>query len=332
MIYSAQRTFRFFRAYIKSMRLYYSFVTGLVGWLGVSYYHYLAGHGDYGMEAPGLPRLLVILFLLFIAWGINQIINDYLGLAEDRVNAPQRPMVSGELSHGWALLLSGLLLAGGMLITALFLNPWALLPLTAGVLLNVLYEYAKAWGIWGNLVFGLSISCGTLYGFMACGPVPSQAFTRTWISVLALAVLNNAVMTYYTYFKDYEGDSEAGKHTLVVRLGLNRARKLAAVLGFLPGAAFFLLTGVGLIAVPLNPVFLFLISLTIFLQIWNGLNFSRHPHGASAYRHLEGNFRAYTCVFAAFIALFTPHIAMQVFIVTYIMVGFLFSLHKNPRA
>ena len=33
---------RFIKAYIKSMRLYYSFVTGIAGWLGVAYYEYLA--------------------------------------------------------------------------------------------------------------------------------------------------------------------------------------------------------------------------------------------------------------------------------------------------
>ena len=34
----------FIRAYIKSMRLYYSFVTGIAGWLGVAYYEYLVAN------------------------------------------------------------------------------------------------------------------------------------------------------------------------------------------------------------------------------------------------------------------------------------------------
>ncbi len=33
---------QFLIAYVKSMRLYYAFVTGIVGWLGVSYYQYIA--------------------------------------------------------------------------------------------------------------------------------------------------------------------------------------------------------------------------------------------------------------------------------------------------
>lgn len=30
------------RAYVKSMRLYYSFVTGIAGYLGMSFYDYIA--------------------------------------------------------------------------------------------------------------------------------------------------------------------------------------------------------------------------------------------------------------------------------------------------
>ena len=33
---------KFLNAYVKSMRLYYSFVTGIAGWIGVSYYQYVA--------------------------------------------------------------------------------------------------------------------------------------------------------------------------------------------------------------------------------------------------------------------------------------------------
>ena len=99
---------KFFKAYVKSMRLYYSFVTGIAGWIGVAYYEFLVkSASEHSIEiAPTPEKKLVILFLLFLSWGINQIINDYLGLKEDRINAPDRPMVTGELNPKWALLLS----------------------------------------------------------------------------------------------------------------------------------------------------------------------------------------------------------------------------------
>jgi len=32
----------FIRAYIKSMRLYYAFVIGIAGWIGMAFYEYIA--------------------------------------------------------------------------------------------------------------------------------------------------------------------------------------------------------------------------------------------------------------------------------------------------
>ena len=79
----------FIKAYIKSMRLYYSFITGIAGWVGVAYYEYLAnlpaGAREKTIEIiPSEEKKIVILVLLFLSWGINQIINDFLGLKEDK--------------------------------------------------------------------------------------------------------------------------------------------------------------------------------------------------------------------------------------------------------
>ncbi|MDD3927300.1 MAG: UbiA family prenyltransferase [bacterium] len=73
--------------------------------------------------------------------------NDYFGLPEDRVNAPNRPMVTGELAARPALWLSGILLFG-ITVASYFLNPWSIVPVIAGGALNLLYEYAKAWSLW----------------------------------------------------------------------------------------------------------------------------------------------------------------------------------------
>lgn len=68
--------------YIKSMRLYYAFVTGIPGWLGVAYYESIAVK----LNLPPVPmwKKGIVLVALFLSWGINQIVNDYLGIEEDR--------------------------------------------------------------------------------------------------------------------------------------------------------------------------------------------------------------------------------------------------------
>jgi geranylgeranylglycerol-phosphate geranylgeranyltransferase len=145
------------------MRLYYSFVTGIAAWVGMACYEHWAGCP----VATG-TRIL-ILVIGFLGWGVNQVINDYLGLREDRINAPQRPMVTGRLNPGRAPFLSGLLILLSGLATALWLQPSALVLLVSGVALNVVYEKAKGHGVLGNFVFGLMISMATLFGFFASG-------------------------------------------------------------------------------------------------------------------------------------------------------------------
>jgi len=77
----------------------------------------------------------------------------------------------------------------GICILSWFLNPWSIIPVATGVLLNVVYEYAKAWSLWGNAVFGLSIAMCTAYGFLAAGPTPSPFYTSNRMSAFLLVAL-----------------------------------------------------------------------------------------------------------------------------------------------
>ena len=332
---------QFIIAYVKSMRLYYAFVTGIVGWLGVSYYQYIADESYYNplsgfeqtiQEPTPLTKKLVIVLLLFLGWGINQIINDYLGIKEDRINAPARPMVTGELNPKGALALSAFLLTGTLLITWFYLEPVAIIPLLAGIVLNIVYEYAKGYGIWGNIVFGIMIAMCGLFGCWAAGPTDTY-FTRSTISVLVFITVTNGLMTYYTYFKDVTGDKLVGKKTIVVKYGLEKNRYIAIVASFLPSVLFFIgYFGFQAFQIELNKIFIILGLLTIFLQVWTGILYFRNPKGELTYYSLVTNFRACTCAQTAIIALFNPELGMILFILTYVFVGFLFNLHTNIKA
>jgi geranylgeranylglycerol-phosphate geranylgeranyltransferase len=331
----------FARAYVKSMRLYYSFVTGIAGWIGVSYYEYIATtegpRGTSGLiktiERPTPDdQKVIILVILFLAWGINQIINDFLGRKEDRINAPDRPMVSGELNPRWALGLSISLLTGSLLITWFYLQPIAVYPLLIGVFLNVLYEFAKGKGILANILFGLMISMCGLYGFFASGPMEIY-FTRSRISALFFIALLNGLMTYYTYFKDFIGDKATGKTTIVVKYGLEANRYIAIFAAFLPSILFIIAYyGFGSFEIELNKTFVFVGILTVFLQIWTGYLYYKNPKGEMTYYSLVTNFRACTCGQTAIIALFNPVLGLFLFLICYVFVGFLFNLHTNIKA
>ncbi|MCD4654777.1 UbiA family prenyltransferase [bacterium] len=319
---------RFVFAYVRSMRLYYAFITGIAGWIGVSFYKFcMPEHFDH-------IRSIIILVMLFLSWGINQIINDYLGLAEDRINAPNRPMVTGELRHVPALTTSfGLMLV--VAIVSFFLNPWAVFPIIIGVFLNVLYEYAKAWSLIGNLVFGLSIAMCTVYGFLAAGPLPDPVFTSNRICVFILVALLNGLMTYYTYFKDYVGDEATNKRTFVVKYGLTVARYAGILGAFLPTFIFFLFHYMDWL--PMGDVlfkrdFIFCGVMTIFLQFWTAALFFKHPVGEGTYFGLVTNIRACVAGQATIIAIFNGTLALYLLSASYIFIGFLFNLYKDAKA
>jgi geranylgeranylglycerol-phosphate geranylgeranyltransferase len=314
----------FLRAYVKSMRLYYAFVTGIAGWIGVAYARFLHP------ETASVPLAAVTLGILFLSWGINQIINDYLGLAEDRINAPRRPMVTGELRPGAALTLSLSLLVVAVAVTWR-MAPWALVPLLAGVALNVVYEYAKGVPVLGNVVFGLMISACTAYGFLATNNGNPVVVTSGRLSVLALVALMNGLMTYYTYFKDYAGDKAVGKITAVVLQGIQRARTTAIVTSFLPSVILWVLVALGAFESKITPTFVFLFAVTLFLQIWTGVLYYKYPSGPKAYFSLVTNFRACTCGQVMLIAFFNPELALYLYVAAYVFVGFLFGLHADHQ-
>ncbi len=324
---------KFMKAYIKSMRLYYAFVTGIAGWIGMAFYEYIAKSPLQTVElVPSTEKKALVLIMLFLSWGINQIINDYLGLKEDRINAPNRPMVTGELNPGKALALTVILLSLTLLTTYNYLEPIALIPVSLGIVLNILYEYAKGHGILGNIVFGLMISMCTVFGFLAAGPTESPYFTSSRVSVLILVAIMNGLMTFYTYFKDYEGDKAAGKRTIIVSLGIEKSRYLAAISAFLPAVIFSFLYFNHLIEARVNTMFLILAGLTLFLEVWTGYLYFKNPQGERTYYSLVANFRACICGQATLIALFNTELAMILFLVSYMFVGFLFDLHTDPKS
>jgi len=323
---------KFITQYIKSMRLYYSFITGIAGWLGVSFYEHIASDFPTVEILPSIGKKVIILALLFLSWGINQIFNDYLGLKEDRINAPQRPMVTGKLNPKLAILVSTTLLILSALITVLYLEPIAIIPLILGVLLNIIYEYAKGYGIWANIIFGLMITMCTVFGFLASGPTAAPYFTSSRLSVLLVVWVMNGLMTFYTYFKDYEGDKAAGKNTIVVKLGLKKSRKIAIKSSFFPAVVFVIVYFSGLITMPINHIFIILAVLTLLMETRTGWLYFKNPKGKMAYFSLATNFRACACGQATFIAFFNARLAMILFLFSYVFIGFLFNLHSNWKA
>jgi geranylgeranylglycerol-phosphate geranylgeranyltransferase len=276
----------------------------------------------------------LILGILFLAWGVNQIVNDWLGLAEDRVNAPRRPMVTGELPPGPALAFSGVGIAAS-LAAAYWLNPVSMLPLAAGVALYVFYDRAKAWSLTGTLVFGIMIAMAPVFGFLAAGPAPEPLFTSNRAVAIFLTILANAVMTYYTYFKDRAGDRAAGVGTFVARHTLWTARRVGLAAAFATAAACALSVAMGWLPaadILFHQEFLLAGAIAAFLQARTGWAYFRHPAGPRTYRNLALNFQACAASHCALIAVFNGPLALGLLAASLAGIDFLFSLHPDARA
>jgi len=223
------------------------------------------------------------------------------------------------------------LLGISLVILGFWLQPMAIIPACLGVLLNILYEYAKAHGLLGNLVFGLMIMTCSLVGYLASGPL-LPTFSFDFLAILLLVALLNGLMTFYTFFKDYLGDQAVGKRTLVVKYGLAKARLLALGGTFLPALGFWFCYLFGWLNFKMNTTFIFLAILTFLLQLWTGILYYKYPTGERTYYSLVVNFRACACGQATLISLFKPTLAWQLFLASYILIGFLFDLHVNSKA
>lgn len=203
--------------YVRSMRLYYSFVTGSTVLAGLVY-----GIKVSGAAWTGTTTLVLLMGCL--AWGINQIFNDWGNLAEDRINAPHRPMVNGSLQPAPALVLSAVLLLTFGIVSWL-VNPWTLVPLAFGAGLNFAYCLAKGVPILGCFVYGASITCCFFYGYIvgygtsnSLPPFLDWGSLQFWDVAVSLWLIH-ALMCHASYFKDILGDKTAGKRTFQVVFG-----------------------------------------------------------------------------------------------------------------
>ncbi len=306
---------KFFRVYIKSMRPYLFFATGIAGWLGIVFS---------GVEVNFLRKLL-ILVLLFFSWGINQIVNDYLGIQEDRINAPKRPMVSGELNVKYSLITTFILFLIGAVISYL-LNPYALIVYLIGYVFNILYEYLKAVPFLGNIWFGILLSVCPIYGALA---VSDQSLfmvlkNNDLIFVSLFIALIFFTMTFFTYYKDYKGDKLAGKKTLVVLLSPGRAKYLNFLMASIPYIVLSAIIYSGLWQPDLNTHFLVLNGISFLLIFYTALLLFKYPEGKKTTDALKWNFSGTVLFETSFIALVNPLLAFVLFVVGFLSVYYLF--------
>ncbi len=191
-----------------------------VGNLGVSFIGTIVG----GLAARGagvLAPLDLWIYLLLAALSTalvtagGNVLNDVLDLEGDRVNHPDRPLVTGAISLGTArILVIGLFVAGIEVAIPVALREPLLgliLAIAVGSLLG--YEFRlKARGFAGNLTVALLTGLVLLYGGAAVGNALVMA------PFAAMAFLATASREVIKDVEDLEGD--VGRSTLPMTRGV----------------------------------------------------------------------------------------------------------------
>ncbi len=276
----------FLKYYLKSMRLYYGFVTLSAGCVGMALYE---------GTICSLNQILLPV-ILFGCWGVNQIINDYLNLEEDKINAPSRPMACGKLNARAALWLSTTAIVG-ILFYALWQNGWACVPIAVGVLANIYYSKTK-----NILLFAFSISCCTWFAYVLLGGGLLSFFAAHSGAFLGV-VGCNAWMTFFTYFKDEKGDKAVGKRTPQVIFGNQAMRSVGLVLGILP---FVLILGIVLYTRSWHQVTSWIFLTGGIFTTLTGILFYKPSHVQADYYHLKYAFTACCVLQSSLVGLYYP--------------------------
>lgn len=180
-----------------------------------------------GRGVASIPaRTLALAFTTgFTISASSMTLNDIIDIDIDRVNAPDRPLVSGELSVREAYACYILLSVIGLL-ASMYIGWGPFVVAVAGWLVGTLYDaWGKRSGFPGNLMVAFSTSLPFPYA-MAVAGVWRETVMVFWAMVF-LSVLGREVAKDIA---DVEGDRVVGARTLPLLVGAGGAALIASSL------------------------------------------------------------------------------------------------------
>jgi geranylgeranylglycerol-phosphate geranylgeranyltransferase len=188
------------------------------------------------------------------------IFNDYFDIEVDRINAPERPLPSGNLSKADVIILAIATALVGLAATWAF-NPGALLPGFLIWVVGFLYNWKlKSMGLWGNLMVSTSVGMTFIIGGIGVG----RAWDQTvWVfGLIAFAIDLGEEIAGDAM--DAEGDRERQSRSIAIIRGKETALRIAAALFLLA----VLLTFVPVLWGELGILYLIAISLADILILF----------------------------------------------------------------
>ncbi|MCH7760087.1 UbiA family prenyltransferase [candidate division TA06 bacterium] len=227
--------------------------------------------GGLGSFSGGNKVLLASMSVFLIISGANAI-NDFFDLEIDRVNRPLRPLPSGRVKKGEALLLSLFLFLLGIFFSAFINLGDFLIALFASSLLFLYSLHLKKKGLAGNLVVSLLSGLVFLFGGLSTLHSASQIFHSLHFLLFPFlfAFLFHLGREVIKDTEDMEGDAKENVTTLPLRYGKIAALRFSFIvflllIGITPLPYLFQFYNLFYLLVVLIGVDLFLLLLFLFL-------------------------------------------------------------------
>jgi geranylgeranylglycerol-phosphate geranylgeranyltransferase len=178
------------------------------------------------LGARPVPATMALGFAaIFCVSATALILNDWFDVETDRVNAPHRPLPSGEVSPRDALALSFIVAAVGLAASAA-LGVVAFIAALVIWIVGVLYNWRfKRAGLAGNLMVALSVGMTFVFGGISVGQ-PWSVYAW-WFG--AIAFLMDLGEEIAADAMDVEGDKLIGSSSLAIVHGREFALRVSAL-------------------------------------------------------------------------------------------------------
>jgi geranylgeranylglycerol-phosphate geranylgeranyltransferase len=164
----------------------------------------------------------------FTLTGAAMAVNDYYDYDIDKINEPNRPLPSGQVSKKAALIITCILTIIGVL-SAFFISLYCLLFATTAWIIMVSYTtVGKRTGFTGNLLVSACVAAPFLFGSL----VAVNTITTNILLFASMAFLSNTGREITKGIVDTQGDKAHQIKTLAVVFG-NRKAAVAASIFFI---------------------------------------------------------------------------------------------------
>ncbi len=154
------------------------------------------------------------------------VLNDYFDVETDKINAPERPIPSNQVSKPEALLFSIVLLISGLVLSFsinLITFFCSILLLTVGFLYNRKF---KKNGLFGNLLVSFSVGMTFIYGGISVG----FPFNKAVLFFALIAALIDLGEEIAADSMDIKGDLLIDSKSLAIKFGKESALRISGLI------------------------------------------------------------------------------------------------------